>query len=334
MQSQLKHPLLKFSDEVKDALHTNKPIVSLESSGIVHGLPYPENLALAHEVENAVRSAGAVPATLGIEGGKVLVGMNGAGLDRFASMPGMARVSSRDLPVILAKGVPGATTVASALMVADLAGIQFFASADFGGIHGGMERTMDVSTDLIQLTRSRVAVVCGGLRSVLDLGLTTEYLETHGVPIIAHRSDHYVPAHYISGGIQSPHRVDDEEVIAHALEKHWSLGNRSAVLITSPVYEAGASDCHEVPQEMPQEMEAEIKKAIKKAELAKVKGSELTPYMMAAVRRVLAQRTKTHRAHRAALLSTAELAGRLAKVHGAFCEREEAARICDSILNR
>ncbi len=209
--NQHKSNLLKFSDEVLEALHTGKPVVALESTVISHGLPYPENVATAKKIEEAVRIGGAIPATIGIENGFFIIGMNDADIDRFASTSGIPKVSSRDIPIILAKGCMGATTVASSLVAAELANIPFFASAGIGGVHRDGETTMDISADLIQFTRSKVAVVCAGAKSILDLNLTMEYLETHCVPVIAYKSDDFPAFYCTSSGIRSPHRLDDEE---------------------------------------------------------------------------------------------------------------------------
>ncbi|WP_241780247.1 pseudouridine-5'-phosphate glycosidase, partial [Streptomyces wadayamensis] len=165
------------TEEVREALHEGRPVVALESNVITHGLAYPDNAQTAHQVEAAVRKGGAVPATICLDGGAIRVGMSEDDIERFASEPGIPKVSSRDLPVVLARGGRGATTVASSLVAAELAGIPFFASAGLGGVHRGAQATMDVSSDLIQLTRSKVAVVCAGAKMILDLKLTMEYLE-------------------------------------------------------------------------------------------------------------------------------------------------------------
>lgn len=303
--NQNKNNLLKFSEEVFDALNTGKPVVALESTVISHGLPYPENVATGKKIEAAVRSAGAIPATIGIEQGRFIIGMTDADIDRFASTPGIPKVSSRDIPIILANGGMGATTVASSLVAAELANIPFFASAGIGGVHRGAETTMDISADLIQFTRSKTAVVCAGAKSILDLGLTMEYLETHCVPIISYQSD-YFPAFYcISSGVRSPHRLDDENLIADAIEKHWELGNKSSVLITRPIKTEDAIDKDEV--------DVVIKEAMVMADKDNISGPAITPYLMRAVGK--ATQGRTVKANMSVLISTAELAGRLATAH-------------------
>lgn len=307
--------LLKFSDEVLDALNTGKPLVALESTVISHGLPYPENVATAQKIEAAVRAGGAIPATIGIENGHFIIGMTEADIDRFASTPGIPKVSSRDIPIILAQGGMGATTVASSLVAADLAHITFFASAGIGGVHRGAETTMDISADLVQFTRSKVAVVCAGAKSILDLGLTMEYLETHCVPVIAHESDDFPAFYCVSSGVRSPHRLDDMQTIARAIEKHWELGNSSSVLITSPIKTEDAIDSDEV--------DIVIKEAMILADEHGIKGPAITPFLMKAVGK--ATEGRTVKANMSVLISTAALAGRLATAHALYLKKEAAA---------
>jgi len=298
---------LVFDDEVADALRTGRPVVALESNVITHGRT-ADNADTAKKVEQAVRSEGAVPATICVDGGRIRFGMTDADIDRFASTPGIPKVSSRDLPVVLARGGPGATTVASCLVAADLAGIPFFSSAGLGGVHRGAQTTMDVSSDLIQLTRSKVAVVCAGAKSILDLGLTLEYLETQCVPLISYRSDDF-PAFYCrTSGFRSPHRIDDESLVARVVETHWALGNHSAVLITTPVSEADAIDSAEV--------EAVISSAVRAAEEQGVRGQDITKFLMRAVDE--ATQGRSAQANTAVLVSTAAVGGRLAAAHAAL----------------
>jgi pseudouridine-5'-phosphate glycosidase len=296
---------LVFCEEVSDALSLGKPVVALESNVITHGLDYPENIVTAKKVEEAVRIGGAIPATIGIVDGRILIGMTDASIERFASTPGIPKVSSRDMPVILAKGGMGATTVASSLVAAELANIPFFASAGIGGVHRGAEKSMDISSDLIQFTRSKVAVVCAGAKNILDLGLTMEFLETHCVPVISYKFD-YFPAFYCrSSGLRSPHRLDDEAVIARSIEFHWALGNNSSVLITSPTKEEDAIDGLEI--------NTVIEEAVITANKNGIRGNALTKYLMRAVDKVTEGRSA--KANMAVLVNIAEVAGRLAAAH-------------------
>jgi pseudouridylate synthase len=296
---------LVFGEEVSEALDTGKPVVALESNVITHGLPYPNNLIAAEKVEEAVRAGGSVPATIGIDAGHLVIGMSDADIERFASASDIPKVSSRDLPVVLAQGGMGATTVASSLVAAELAGIPFFSSAGIGGVHRGAETTMDISSDLIQFTRSKVAVVCAGAKSILDLNLTMEYLETQCVPLISYRSDDFPAFYCASSGIRSPHRIDDEQVIARIVETHWASGSNSGVLITTPPRAEDAIDREEA--------EAAIAEALADAEKDGIRGNAITKYLMRAVDKVTDGRTGE--ANMAVLISTAEVGGRLAAAY-------------------
>ncbi|MFE0739253.1 pseudouridine-5'-phosphate glycosidase, partial [Streptomyces sp. NPDC058855] len=197
---------LALDEEVAEALHEGRPVVALESSAIPHGLPYPANLALAHDIDDAVRGSGAVPARVGILDGRILVGMTTEHLERFAAAPGIPKVSTRDLGIAVAGGGPGATTVSSSLVAADLAGIRVFSVAGIGGVHRDAPLTFDISADLVQFTRSRTAVVCAGAKSMLHPRWTVEWLETAGVPVIGYRCDDF-PAYFsVSSGVRNPHR--------------------------------------------------------------------------------------------------------------------------------
>ncbi|WP_406139020.1 pseudouridine-5'-phosphate glycosidase [Streptomyces sp. NBC_01089] len=294
-----------YSEEVREALHEQRAVVALESNVITHGLPYPHNAETAHQVESAVRKGGSVPATLCIQDGAIRVGMNDQDIERFASTPGIPKVSSRDLPVILATGGLGATTVASSVVAAELAGIPFFASAGLGGVHRGAQNSMDISSDLIQLTRSKVAVVCAGAKMILDLGLTMEYLETQCVPVISYGSDDFPAFYCASSGIKSPHRIDDEDVIAKAVATHWAAGHPGGVVVTAPPRPEDAVDSAEA--------ETAITNALAQAEQDGVSGQGLTKYLMHAVDRATGGRTA--QANMAVLISTAEVGGRMAAAY-------------------
>jgi pseudouridylate synthase len=296
---------LVYSEEVAEAITAGQPVVALESNVITHGLDYPENAETARRVEDAVRASGSVPATIGIDNGRILVGLSEHDIERFASTPGIPKVSSRDLPIVLARGGMGATTVASSVIAAELAGLKFFSSAGIGGVHRGAERTMDVSSDLVQFTRSKVAVVCAGAKNILDLGLTMEFLETHCVPVVAYRSDDFPAFYCVSSGLRSPHRVDDPLELARAIENHWALGNPGSFLITTPTRAADAIDGAEV--------EAVIAEAVARAERDGVSGQAITKYLMRAVDR--ATEGRSAKANMAVLVSTAEVAGELAAAH-------------------
>lgn len=296
---------LVYSEEVAEAITAGQPVVALESNVITRGLDHPDNAETARRVEDAVRAGGSVPATIGIDNGRILVGMGDTDIERFASARNIPEVSSRDLPIVLARGGMGATTVASSVIAAQLAGLKFFCSAGIGGVHRGAETSMDVSPDLIQFTRSKVAVVCAGARSVLDLGLTMEFLETHCVPVVSYRSDDF-PAYYcVSSGLRSPHRIDDAVELARAIENHWALGNPGSFLVTTPTNPADAIDGAEV--------ESVIAEAISRAEREGVPRQAITKFVTRAVDRATAGRSA--KATMAVLISTAEVAGELAAAH-------------------
>jgi pseudouridine-5'-phosphate glycosidase len=297
-------PIL-YSEEVREALHERRPVVALESNVITHGLTYPQNAETAYEVEAAVRKGGSVPATICVEDGALKVGMTEQDIERFASGTGIPKVSSRDLPVVLARRGLGATTVASSLVAAELAGIRWFSSAGLGGVHRGAETTMDVSSDLIQLTRSKVAVVCAGAKMILDLKLTMEYLETQCVPVLSHGCDDFPAFYCASSGIRSPHRIDDEELVAEVVATHWAAGHPGGVVVATPPRAEDAVDRAEA--------EAAIQDALAQAERDGVGGQGLTKYLMHAVDRATGGRTA--QANMAVLISTAEVGGRLAAAH-------------------
>ncbi|WP_030897447.1 pseudouridine-5'-phosphate glycosidase [Streptomyces sp. NRRL F-5126] len=294
-----------YAEEVREALHERRPVVALESNVITHGLAYPHNARTAHRVEAAVRKSGSVPATICVEDGALRVGMTERDIERFASGTGIPKVSSRDLPVVLARGGRGATTVASSLVAAELAGIPFFSSAGLGGVHRGAQTTMDVSSDLIQLTRSRVAVVCAGAKMILDLKLTAEYLETHCVPVISCGSDDFPAFYCSSSGVRAPHRIDDEDLMARTVAAYWATPAPGSVVITVPPRPEDAVDAAEA--------EAAIAKALQQAERDGVTGQGLTKYLMRAVDEATGGRTAE--ANMAVLVSTAETGGRIAAAY-------------------
>ncbi|WP_165191597.1 pseudouridine-5'-phosphate glycosidase [Caulobacter soli] len=299
---------LVLAPEVHAALASGRPVVALESNVITHGLPYPDNVETALAVEAAVRAGGAVPATIAIEDGHLLVGLDRETIQRFATEPGIPKVSSRDLPFALARGGKGATTVASSLAIAELAGIAVFASAGIGGVHRGAAQSWDVSADLVQFTRSKVAVVCAGAKTILDLGLTVEVLETQGVPLVTYGFDE-VPAFYCrSSGVPSPQRLDDMATIARAVDLHWALGGTGGVLVAAPIPEADALDGEAI--------ETAILDAIAAAEAEGIAGAGLTKRLMRAVD--AATDGRSSRANAAVLVHTAHLGGRLAAAYAAL----------------
>ncbi|MDO9574831.1 MAG: pseudouridine-5'-phosphate glycosidase, partial [Candidatus Contubernalis sp.] len=224
-----------FKDEVKEALESGKPVVALESTLISHGFPYPENLEVAGEIEEIVRGYGVVPATIAVIGGKIKVGLTRSELEFMATSRDILKASRRDLAAIVAKGLNGATTVAATMVVAERAGIKVFATGGIGGVHRGAEKTFDISADLQELARTTVVVVCSGAKSILDLPLTKEYLETMGVPVIGFGSEE-LPAFYCrESGLKVDYVVNDEVEAVKIIRAMQDLGLGGGMIIANPV---------------------------------------------------------------------------------------------------
>jgi len=262
--------ILEIQPQVQEALDANSPLVALESALIAHGLSYPQNLETAQALEQAVRENGAVPATIAIIEGKIRVGLTEGELRRLATQEGVRKVSRRDLPIAVARGEEGATTVAATMYVAALAGIEVMATGGIGGVHRG--QATDISADLPELTQTRVAVVCSGAKSILDLPLTLEWLETHGVPILGYRTDEFPAFYSRRSGLPVDARVDTPEEAARIIRMKWALGLEGGVLVTVPVPEEA-----ELPREL---AEKAIERALAAAEEQGVMGKALTPFLL------------------------------------------------------
>lgn len=264
---------LFIQPEIEAAVKAGKPVVALESTILSHGMPWPENLEFAHKVQQVVRAGGAVPATTAIIDGKLKVGLDDADIERMCRAENVEKVSRRDLPIMVATGRTGATTVATTMILASLAGIRIFATGGIGGVHRGAETTMDISADLQELAHTPVAVVCAGAKMILDIGLTLEYLETMGVPVLGMGTEDF-PAFYCrKSGFRVDYAAKDELDAAKVLKAKWDLGLRGGVLIGNPVPEEYALDFDE--------MNAVIQRAIDSAKAEGVKGKHLTPYLLA-----------------------------------------------------
>jgi len=261
-----------FKEEVKEALEGGKPVVALESTLISHGFPYPENLEVAGEMEEIIRGYGVVPATIAVIGGKIKVGLTAGELEFMATSKDIVKASRRDLAVIVAKDLNGATTVAATMLVAERAGIKVFATGGVGGVHRGVEKTFDVSADLQELARTPVAVVCSGAKAILDLPLTKEYLETMGVPVIGFGSEE-LPAFYCrESGLKVDYVVNDEKEAAGIIRTMQDLGLGGGMIIANPV-----------PKEYALSMEymnRMLEEAVGAAEKKGIKGKKLTPYLL------------------------------------------------------
>jgi len=264
---------LTLKAEVEEALEAGRPVVALESTLIAHGLPFPTNLETAHRLENVVRAEGATPATIAVLDGRLRVGLDDAALERLARGRNIRKVSRRDLPIVVAQGDDGATTVAATMWIAAQAGIEVFATGGIGGVHRG--QPFDVSADLPELARTLVAVVCAGAKSILDLPLTLEWLETWGVPVIGYGTDEF-PAFYTrSSGLPVDVRVDDPHAAAEIIRARWDLGLSGGVLIVVPVPAEA-----ELPAEV---MEAAIAQALAAAEEKSIRGKAITPFLLARI---------------------------------------------------
>ena len=267
---------LVVSNEVKEALAAGKPVVALESTIISHGMPYPKNVETALNVERIVRKNGAVPATIAIIGGKMTVGVSKDEIE-YLGKKGLAvtKASRRDLPVLLAKGMDGATTVATTMIAASLAGIKVFGTGGIGGVHRGAETTMDISADLEELAQTPVLVVCAGAKAILDLGLTLEYLETKGVPVIGYGTEE-LPAFYTrKSGFKVDYRLDTPAEVAAAFVAKKELGMAGGMLLTNPIPEQYAMDDKVI--------NAAIDQAIKESIEQGIKGKATTPFLLARV---------------------------------------------------
>lgn len=263
---------LKISNEVADALQNKKPIVALESTIISHGMPYPKNVQTAIEVEEAVRKNGAIPATIALINGKCCVGLTPDEIETFGKEKDVWKVSLRDMPYIIAQKKFGATTVAATMRVAAMANIKIFVTGGIGGVHREAENTMDISADLTEMAQTNVAVVSAGIKSILDIGLTLEYLETLGVPVVTINQNEFPSFYSRKSGFSTPLRLNSYEEIATMLKTKWSLGLNGSVLIANPIKEED-----EVPQS---QMEEYILQALEAAKQQEVKGKNVTPFLL------------------------------------------------------
>jgi len=266
------HPMLKVAPEVAAALASGTPVVALESTIISHGMPYPHNVAMAREVEQIIREGGAVPATIAVLNGRPTVGLDDDELELLGSNSDIRKVSVRDLPYVVATGKHGATTVASTMRIAGLAGIRVFVTGGLGGVHQGAESSMDVSADLTELSRTEVAVISAGVKSILDIGRTLEVLETLGVPVVGYGTDEFPSFFSRSSGLGTPMRLDTPEEVAALMKATWDLGLGSGVSIANPV---PAED------EMPRaEIDAVIERALADCDERGIRGKDITPYLL------------------------------------------------------
>ena len=268
---------LDLSPEVAQALKEHRPVVALESTIISHGMPYPQNVETALKVEQIVRDNGAVPATIAVIGGRLKAGCTPAEIEHLGKAgAGVAKASRRDLAVLVARGADGATTVTTTMIIAHMAGIRVFATGGIGGVHRGAQQTFDISADLEELAHTPVMVVCAGAKSILDLGLTLEYLETHGVPVIGYGTEE-LPAFYTrKSGFGVDYRMDSPEELAAAFHTSLELGFGGGMLVTNPIPEEYSMD--------PAVINRAIDTAVAEAEEQGVHGKAITPFLLARVK--------------------------------------------------
>lgn len=269
---------LDIKEEVKVALEKKEAVVALESTIISHGMPYPKNVETALKVESIIRENGAVPATIGIIGGRLKVGLTEDEIIHMGKAENVVKTSRRDIPFIVAKGLDGATTVASTMIIANLAGIRVFATGGIGGVHRKAQETFDISADLEELARTNVAVVCAGAKSILDIGLTLEYLETKGVPVVGYKTDE-LPAFYTSrSGFKVDYRVDSAEELARVIKIKWDLGLNGGLVVGNPIPKEYEIDYNTINEA--------IERAVREAEEKGIKGKETTPFLLAKVKEI------------------------------------------------
>ncbi|WP_308754500.1 pseudouridine-5'-phosphate glycosidase [uncultured Anaerotruncus sp.] len=294
---------LEVSPRVREALDNNRPVVALESTIISHGMPYPRNVETALKVEEVVRSCGAEPATVAVIGGRLKVGISEEEITHLGKKGlGVTKASRRDLPVLCARGEDGATTVAATMILSALAGVRVFATGGVGGVHRGAETTMDISADLEELAETPVMVVCAGAKSILDLGLTLEYLETKGVAVLGYQTEE-LPAFYTrKSGFKVDYRMDTPEEIAAAFSAKEDLGLRGGMLVTNPIPEQYAMDHDYISRT--------IEDACAEAAQKGVKGKELTPFLLDRIQQITGG--KSLEANIELVYNNARLASRIA----------------------
>lgn len=264
--------MLKINPEVLSAIKENRPVVALESTIISHGMPYPKNVQTALEVERVIREHGAVPATIGIIDGDAIVGMTPEEIEQFGKRKGIIKVSRRDLPVVYAKKLWAATTVAATMIIANQAGIKLFVTGGIGGVHRGAQETMDISADLQELAKTNVTVVCAGAKAILDLPLTLEYLETMGVPVLGYKTSE-LPAFYTAhSGLKVDYKLEDAKEAALTMYEKEKNNLQGGILICNPIPEEYSMDKKVIDDA--------IEKALKMMNEQGIKGKETTPFLL------------------------------------------------------
>ncbi|MDR0252502.1 MAG: pseudouridine-5'-phosphate glycosidase [Brucellaceae bacterium] len=299
---------LHFSNEVRAALDKGAPVVALESTIITHGMPFPQNLEMARKVEDVIRENGAVPATIAVLKGEIHVGLGDAQLEQLAQTTDAVKTSSRDLAADMVQGLTAGTTVSATMRIAALAGIEIFATGGVGGVHRGAEESFDISADLNELGMTNTTVVCAGVKSILDIPKTLEYLETQRVPIIAHGSDDFPAFFTRSSGCKADHRLNSAEEIAKAMALHHALGSGTGILVANPIPEEDALT--------PEFINGTIEAAVKEAADQGVGGKDVTPFLLARINEL--SEGHSLKANIALVLNNAKLAARMAVAYKAL----------------
>lgn len=276
---------LEYSAEVAAARAAGKPLVALESTIISHGMPYPQNVETAREVEDIIRAAGAVPATIAVMGGKIRIGLSSDELELLGRSSDALKLSRRDLPYAITSGKVGATTVAATMICAELAGIRVFVTGGIGGVHRGAPESFDISADLQELAKTSVAVVCAGAKSILDIALTLEYLETQGVPVVSVGQDNFAAFYTPDSGFKADFRLDTPAEQAAFLKAKWALGLKGGVVVSNPVPADEA-----MPRE---EIDAITAQALQEAAAQGVTGKSVTPFLLARIKALTGGRSLT-----------------------------------------
>ncbi len=271
-------PYVDIHPEVAISLANNQPVVALESTIISHGMPYPQNVETARKVEDIIRENGATPATIGIIDGRIKIGLTDEELEFMGKASDILKVSRRDLPIVIANNWHGATTVATTMICASLAGISVFVTGGIGGVHKGAQETFDISADLMELAHTNVAVICAGAKSILDIGLTLEYLETQGVPVLGYQTEEF-PAFYTRrSGYKADYAMSGPESVAAAMKAKWDLGLNGGLIIGNPIPEDMAMD--------EETINTAIEDALNEAKTLGIKGKETTPFLLAKIKEI------------------------------------------------
>ena len=304
-----KHPYLDISDEIQAALADNRPVVALESTIISHGMPYPKNVETALQLEKTVRKNRALPATIAILNGRLQVGLNADQIEQLGrNRTVIPKVSRRDMPVIVSKKTHGATTVAATMIIADMAGIRVFGTGGIGGVHRDAPTSMDISADLQELARTPVAVVCAGAKSILDLGLTLEYLETHGVPVIGYKTSEFPAFFTRKSGLEVDVRLDGPKAIAEVMHTKWSMGLGGGLVIANPIPEEASLSKKWI--------DAVIDQAVSEASGRGITGKDITPFLLNRIEQL--SKGKSLKANIQLVLNNVTLAAKIARAYAAF----------------